>query len=741
VKPAAQSPARSTRSLPVRASLLALIPLLAALVASINTIPGDFVFDDAVVLQGDSLLQSFDLHRIFRENYWGRSRSSPNYRPLTLLSYALNYRLSAKAWGFHLINAALHCAVVGAFYLVARRLLVERWAAAAASTLYAVLPIHAEAVANIVGRAELLAALAVFLAWRLALRDEGDRPRTAVQVGALVLLGMLSKENAAVAVALIPISAYLLRRRLAWAATCGALAGVAAYGLLRWLLFEPGPIPAGLATLVDNPLARQPAILRILNATALLGLYGIRAVLPIHLSADHSYNELPVLQAGDPLLWLGAGGTLLALLLPLALLWRRAPAAAVGFAVFPAAFATTANVLLPIGTMFAERLAYLPSAGYPLGLLGILAHWTRGRPEGRLLALVLVSGLSLAYAGRSWIRNRDWADSATFDIRLAKDSPGSTRAHEKAAEGYVYLSRRTSEAGERERLLEKAERETEEALRIYPSNSSPRAFRALILSEREELPRALQALDQAEEAYRKEGVERDPSLDYLRAEILFKLGSPGEAVKALDAYLGRMGASAKAFNLLGACRMALRDPAAARGDLERAVALDPSNPVARMNLGIALAQLGRGEEARRELDAAVLLAPENPQVYSNRGFLRFSRGDAAGAVADYRSGLQAAARKGQWDTPRGESVVSFHERIFDVLRRSGDPEGARREIEALSSIPSPAAQSACRSLKEALEKAASRTGSPAPETGSPPNPSAPSAPALPGAPPAPPQAP
>ena len=116
-----------------------------------------------MIVRDDTRLEGFDLHRIFCENWFGSARASPNHRPLTLLSFALNYRISDRPWAFHAVNVLLHGATCAAFWLVAREVLASRWAASGAAAVYAALPIHTEAVANVVGRAELLAALAVFV--------------------------------------------------------------------------------------------------------------------------------------------------------------------------------------------------------------------------------------------------------------------------------------------------------------------------------------------------------------------------------------------------------------------------------------------------------------------------------------------------------------------------------------------------------------------------------------------------
>ncbi len=687
-----------------RELLAALLPAVLAVLVSANTVPGDFIFDDAVVIAGNPAVRGLDVGRIFRESYWGSSRKSTNWRPLTILSYALNHRISPRPWAFHAVNVALHALATAALYLFAREALSSRWGASAAACLFAVLPIHTEAVANVVGRAELLAAGAIFLALWIALRwSEARRRRAAVfaAIAAITLAGMLAKENTAVAAALIPVTVVLLGRRVPWLSASAALAGVLLYVLL-WKTV-PGDIEGSVtASVIDNALFSAPPLTRALNALHLLGLYAFRTVLPLHLSADHSFDQVPVRSAADLGLWLEAGGLVLALAAALAITFRRRPALAAGIALFPIAFAVTSNVLFPIGTIFAERLAYAPSAGYAIALAAALAAFAGDRPSRRRAALGLMAVLVAAYGVRSFARNSVWSDAATFDVRLAEDAPRSTRAHLKAAEGFVLLSRRAETSGERKRLLDRAEWEVAESIRIFPDNAGAHGFRAEVLGESKRWREALAALGEAEAVYERTRMERDPEMAYLGAELLLNLDRAAEARAALDAYLARRGPVPKAFHLRGVCRMKLGDLPGAREDFDAAIALDPRLPTTFWNRGIVLARLGQADAAGRDFDAAAALAPENPQSYSNRGYFRFTRKDVAGAVADYRRGIEACAKKGLIAEPGGESVLAFHERIFDALLRSGDREGARRELEAIRALPSPLAQEAARDLEAGL---------------------------------------
>src|SRR5512141_106820 len=91
---AAATPFWATPSF-VRAALVIL-----ALAAYVNTIPGQFVFDDTVIVRGNASIQGLDaghLREIFGGHYWRTVESRGGlYRPVTILSYAINYALGGE---------------------------------------------------------------------------------------------------------------------------------------------------------------------------------------------------------------------------------------------------------------------------------------------------------------------------------------------------------------------------------------------------------------------------------------------------------------------------------------------------------------------------------------------------------------------------------------------------------------------------------------------------------------------
>ncbi|XP_074651440.1 protein O-mannosyl-transferase TMTC2-like [Tubulanus polymorphus] len=142
----------------VAASLLACLLYM-------NTLTADFAYDDSrAILKNQDLLPETAITSIFYNDFWGtpltHSGSHKSYRPLCVLTFRLNYYLHGlNAMGFHLGNVILHSIVTGLFTYVAKILMRRTFASFVAGLLFAVHPIHTEAVAGIVGRADIGACL------------------------------------------------------------------------------------------------------------------------------------------------------------------------------------------------------------------------------------------------------------------------------------------------------------------------------------------------------------------------------------------------------------------------------------------------------------------------------------------------------------------------------------------------------------------------------------------------------
>lgn len=101
---------------------------------------------------------------LFLNDFWGtplkHSGSHKSYRPLCVLSFRFNYWLGGlHPTSYHVVNILLHALVTALFTLLARRFVKKNFPTLVAGILFASHPIHTEAVAGLVGRADIGACL------------------------------------------------------------------------------------------------------------------------------------------------------------------------------------------------------------------------------------------------------------------------------------------------------------------------------------------------------------------------------------------------------------------------------------------------------------------------------------------------------------------------------------------------------------------------------------------------------
>lgn len=122
------------------------------------------------ILQNDDLLAETPLTNLFTNDFWGtplsHSGSHKSYRPLTSLTFKLNaYFHGLNPKYFHLTNVLLHSIASYLFVALAKAVFKSRRKVILSSFLFALHPIHTEAVAGIVGRADILASIFYILAF------------------------------------------------------------------------------------------------------------------------------------------------------------------------------------------------------------------------------------------------------------------------------------------------------------------------------------------------------------------------------------------------------------------------------------------------------------------------------------------------------------------------------------------------------------------------------------------------
>ncbi len=400
---------------PWQAALLA--GVLATLVAA-PSIRNEFVSDDQWIVANLQVLQHPpSIGAVLKEPYWPASFGGVMWRPAVMSSFAVDYQISSSPHWFHAINV-LWAAIATALFALLACQLAGPVVGLITGLLFAVHPVHVEAVANVVGRAELMAAAG----YAVALVCAGRAERNVKYLIGVVLGAALAITAKEIAVTL-PAAVLLVYAgrgsglRPAWRPALAAAGAVAAYFIVHGFVGIPTFSAGGLAVGLEHLglFARTWAMVR-------LSLEWWRLfVFPAHLSADYSPGEL-IVSTGL------TSGHVLGLLVCIALgvlAWRTRrtiPGIAIGLVWVVITLSPISNVLFPTEFLIAERTLYLASFGVVFALASAVMAIRPVRLRYTLVGVVVVAG-----ALRTIAHIPTWHDDEQHYQALKRDAPRSYR--------------------------------------------------------------------------------------------------------------------------------------------------------------------------------------------------------------------------------------------------------------------------------------------------------------------------
>ncbi len=205
--------------------LLYIIVALAAFFVYYNSLNNDFVFDDESVVQNNqSITDISNIPKFFTAEVGFHKVIGRYYRPVVSTLYAVDYALwGINPFGFHLTNVIIHTIASFLLLLILLKMFGEfkhgLFSALIGALIFAVHPVHTEAVSWISGRTDSLAAMFFFLSFFFYMKYSDEEKSGFNLVIALLayLLGLLSKEMIVTMPVLIFIYDYFFRKKdLRW---------------------------------------------------------------------------------------------------------------------------------------------------------------------------------------------------------------------------------------------------------------------------------------------------------------------------------------------------------------------------------------------------------------------------------------------------------------------------------------------------------------------------------------------
>ncbi|KAJ8395712.1 hypothetical protein AAFF_G00029490 [Aldrovandia affinis] len=624
-----------------------------------NSLSCGFVFDDvSAILDNKDLRPSTPLQNLFLNDFWGtpmsEERSHKSYRPLTVLTFRLNYLFSElSAQTYHFLNVLLHV-VVCVIFLRVCRIFLDKTSSRVATLLFAVHPIHTEAVTGVVGRAELLSSIFLLAAFLSYTRSKGSdhsivwSPIALTVV--LVAIATLCKEQGVTVIGICCVYEVFVAQGFTLPMLMDTVLQVLRgkdgipYTVLQTLLKLIALIISTLLLVIvrvqiiqsqlpvftrfDNPAAVSPTPARQLTFNYLLPVNAWLLLNPSELCCDWTMGTIPLVES---LLDVRNFATLafyclLGLLAFQSLRYSdqssKTIIMALSLIVLP--FVPASNLFFPVGFVVAERVLYVPSMGFCM----LVAHGFRiVSHSGNLkrISWLCMALLLTTHAVKTFNRNWDWESEYTlftsalkvnknnaklwnnvghalenqnnyeralkFFLQATRVQPDDIGAHMNVGRTYKNLNR-TKEA-EEAYLIAKSLMPQIIPGKKYATRVAPNHLNVYI--NLANLIRANESrLEEADQLYRQAiSMRPDFKQAYIsRGELLLKMNKPMEA---RDAYLRALEldrTNADLWYNLAIVNIEMKDPSGALKHFNQALELNPRHKLALFNSALLMQESG-----------------------------------------------------------------------------------------------------------------------------------------------------
>uniref|UniRef100_A0A3Q1FBX1 Protein O-mannosyl-transferase TMTC3 n=1 Tax=Acanthochromis polyacanthus TaxID=80966 RepID=A0A3Q1FBX1_9TELE len=659
-----------------------------------NSLSCGFVFDDvSAILDNKDLRPSTPVRNLFLNDFWGtpmaEERSHKSYRPLTVLTFRLNYLFSElSAASYHLLNVVLHAVVCVLFLRVCRSFL-DKTSSLVAALLFAVHPIHTEAVTGVVGRAELLSSiflLAAFLAYTKSTgADQSIVWAPIALTVVLVAAATLCKEQGITVVGICCVHEVFVAQgvRLSFFLIITEKMFLSSVTLpTQYFIGHNNYFFFIFSCRFDNPAAVSPTPARQLTFNYLLPVNAWLLLNPSELCCDWTMGTIPLVESLLDLRNLATlvFYTFLGLLAYHSLRYRHSSAKTVIMAlsliVLP--FIPASNLFFPVGFVVAERVLYVPSMGFCV----LVAHGFKIVSHLKKISWLMIGVLITTHAVKTFNRNWDWESEYTLFTSALKVNKNNAKLwnnvghalenqsnYAKALQYFLQATRVQPDdigahmnVGRTYKNLNKS-KEAEDAYLVakslmpqvipgkkYATRVAPNHLNVYI--NLANLIRANDSrLEEADQLYRQAiSMRPDFKQAYIsRGELLLKMN---KLTEARDAYLRALEldrTNADLWYNLAIVNIEMKDPSEALKNFNHALELNPRHKLALFNSALLMQESGEPKfwpEANRRFLTYVEEEPDDANGYFNLGMLAMDANENAAAERWMRKaiGLQAGFR-------------------------------------------------------------------------------------------------
>jgi len=483
-----------------------------------NTLNHEFAQDDAIVITDNmytkqgvsgigSLLKYDTFKGFFKVEGKDKLVAGGRYRPLTPILFALQWQIFAKdkigedgkavldaqgnivqeanPWFFHFINILFYvlcCLMV--FWTLLELLKGEgekfrHGVAFVSALLFAVHPLHTEAVANIKGADEVLTLLLSLAALFFTLRAIREKNFTkAIYAGVAFFLALLAKENAITFLAIIPFAIYFskdldLKKSIPQLLPIGAAAVL--FLIIRFSVLG-ADFGDNSLELMNNPYLKVEGSKyvpfssgeKMATITYTLGKYVQLFFVPHTLTHDYYPRAIEIMQFSNI-------KVLLSLLLYGFLIFfsvrslKNKDWIGYGLLFFLASLSIVSNIVFPVGTNMSERFLFMPSVGLCFALSVFVFRLLEKRETSVNTLIVIFAIPALLFAGKTVLRNKAWKDNFTLFMTDIENSPRSAKLLNSVGAELIVQSQKPENSAKMNQMIQTAIGHLNEAVKIHPN--------------------------------------------------------------------------------------------------------------------------------------------------------------------------------------------------------------------------------------------------------------------------------
>ncbi|MFP5471534.1 MAG: tetratricopeptide repeat protein [Bacteroidia bacterium] len=463
----------------IRKQYFAIIVL--TLIVYSNTFNHRFALDDEIVIIQNEYVKngiggvgnilsgaSYESH--FLEQGIDSKIDGARYRPLSIVSFAIEHELFGENWSIkHFNNVLIFIISICVLLTLLHSFLLKDNSAVAfiAVILFVAHPIHSEVVANVKSRDEIFSLLFIcltiihFFKWQ-----EGHKRSFYISL-VFFFLSLLSKEYAVFLMVLLPCVSWIYHSKKLSEAFYISIPYAIVFGLFFFISINAVGIPTiDENSPLNNPYIYASTLEKWATKFYVLFKYVTLLIYPHPLTSDYSFYQISYKNFTDIVVLVS-----LVIYLGLASLtiyyFLKKKKLAIYLLLYLLPLLMISNLIIETGVTMGERLIYHSSLGFCILLSVFLVKYVKNKSALMVVTTVLICLFSL----KTFSRNKDWKNNTTLFLADVKHSPNSVMVNGNVARAFIDSAATYADFNSpyKKPLLDSAIRYLNKSISIYPN--------------------------------------------------------------------------------------------------------------------------------------------------------------------------------------------------------------------------------------------------------------------------------